>query len=123
MQPQVLRLFLHFVKSSLRMTLISFWGERRREELTVEVSHPCDKSNYVARMGRPIVVGQLVCESVLIVEAFDAEELSARAQLFFDAEELVVLGDAVGAADRAGLDLAYACGYGEVGDEGVFRLA
>jgi len=29
-----------------------------------------------------------------------------RSELFFDAEELIVLGDAVGAAGRAGFDLA-----------------
>jgi hypothetical protein len=44
-------------------------------------------------------------------------------ELFFDAEELVVLGDAVGAGGGAGLDLAGAGGDGEVGDEGVFGLA
>ena len=45
------------------------------------------------------------------------------AQLFFDAEELVVFGDAVGTAGGAGFDLAGAGAYGEVGDEGVFGFA
>ena len=49
---------------------------------------------------------------VVVVEAFQPQEHRAPAQLFLDAEKLVVLGDAVGAADRAGLDLAYAGGYG-----------
>ncbi len=57
------------------------------------------------------------------VEALDAEEFGGLAEFFLDAEELVVLGDAVGAAGRAGLDLAGAGGDREVGDEGVFRLA
>ena len=35
---------------------------------------------------------------VVVVEAFEAEERGAGAQLFFNAEKLVVLGDAVGAA-------------------------
>ena len=60
---------------------------------------------------------------VVVVEGFDAKEDRAAAQLFFDAEKLVVLGDAVGAADRAGLDLANAGGDGEVGDEGVLGFA
>ena len=42
---------------------------------------------------------------------------------FFDAEELVVFGDAVGAAGGAGFDLAGAGADGEVGDEGVFGFA
>ncbi len=57
------------------------------------------------------------------VDGFDAQELRGLAEFFFDAEELVVLGDAVGAAGRAGLDLAGAGAYREVGDEDVFGLA
>ena len=45
------------------------------------------------------------------------------AQLFFDAEELVVFGDAIGAGGGAGFDLAGARAYGEIGDEGVFGFA
>ena len=45
------------------------------------------------------------------------------AELFLDAEELVVFGDAVGAAEGAGLDLAGVGGHGEVGDGGVLGLA
>ena len=43
---------------------------------------------------------------LLEVEGLDAEELGGFAQLFLDAEKLVVLADAVGAAGGAGLDLA-----------------
>jgi len=43
--------------------------------------------------------------------------------LFFDAEELVVFGDAVGAGSAAGFDLAGVGAYGEVGDEGVFGFS
>ena len=45
------------------------------------------------------------------------------AQLFQDTEELVVLGHAVGAAQRTGLDLAAVGGHGDVGDGGVLGLA
>src|SRR5579885_2606242 len=46
-----------------------------------------------------------------------------RPQLLLDAEELVVLRDAVGARRRAGLDLAGAERDGEVSDRRVLRLA
>src|SRR6185436_615514 len=49
-------------------------------------------------------------------------KLCCSSQLLFDAKELVVLRDAVGAARRAGLDLTRARSDGEVGDEGVLRL-
>ena len=51
------------------------------------------------------------------VQPLDAEEFSGLAELFFDAEQLVVLRDAVGAAGRAGFDLAGAGGDCDVGDE------
>ncbi len=35
--------------------------------------------------------------SAVVVDAFEAEEAGARAKFFFNAEQLVVLGDAVGA--------------------------
>ena len=47
----------------------------------------------------------------------------AGAELLFDPQQLVVLGDAVGAARRAGLDLAGAGADGEIGDRRVFGLA
>ena len=52
-----------------------------------------------------------------------AVEACGGAEFFFDAEKLVVLGDAVGTAGGAGLDLAGGGGDGEVGDEGVFGFA
>src|SRR5258708_10057311 len=52
-----------------------------------------------------------------------AVEAGRGAELFFDAEELIVLGDAVGAAGRAGFNLAGGGGDGEIGDEGVFGFA
>ncbi len=48
---------------------------------------------------------------------------SQIAQLFFDAEQLVVLGHAVGTAQRTGLDLAAVGSHGDVGDGGVLGLA
>src|SRR3954453_17071237 len=45
------------------------------------------------------------------------------AELLLDAQQLVVLGGAVGARERAGLDLPAIGGDGEIGDGGIFRLA
>ena len=45
------------------------------------------------------------------------------AEFLFDAEELVVFGEAVGAGEGAGLDLAHVEGDGDVGDGGVFAFA
>src|SRR5262249_42159613 len=44
-------------------------------------------------------------------------------QVFLDPQQLVVLGDAVGPAGRAGLDLARVGRHGQVGDGHVLRLA
>src|SRR3954451_5871354 len=52
-----------------------------------------------------------------------AGEQRCVAQLLFDAQELVVLGDAVAARGGAGLDLADIGGDGEIGDGRVFGLA
>src|ERR1017187_5792453 len=46
-----------------------------------------------------------------------------RSKLLLDAQQLVVFADAVGAAGRSRLDLSHAGGYGEIGDESVFRFA
>ncbi len=43
-------------------------------------------------------------------------------KFFFDTEKLIVLGDTVGAAHGAGLDLARVGGHGDVGDSHVFGL-
>src|SRR5260370_34833926 len=52
-----------------------------------------------------------------------AMEAGGGAQLFLDAEKLIVLGDGVGAAGGAGFDLAGGRSHGEIGDESVFGLA
>ena len=52
-----------------------------------------------------------------------AGEARGGAELFLDAQQLVVFGDAVGAGGGAGLDLARAHGDGEIGDEGIFGFA
>src|SRR5450830_1270037 len=44
-------------------------------------------------------------------------------QLLLDAKQLVVLGDAIGAAGRAGLDLACASRHGEIGDGRILGLS
>jgi hypothetical protein len=48
--------------------------------------------------------------------------LGGGAELLFDAQDLVVLGEALGAARRARLDLAGGQPDHEVGDEGVLGL-
>ena len=45
------------------------------------------------------------------------------AEFFLDAQQLVVLGDAIRAACRARLDLARSGADGEIGDRGVFGFA
>jgi hypothetical protein len=59
----------------------------------------------------------------LILRTLRPEKAGRAAQFSFDAEELIVFGDAVGARSGARLDLARGHGYSEVGDEGVFRFA
>src|ERR1051325_2857427 len=58
-----------------------------------------------------------------LVKGAAARITSGPAQVFFDAEELVVFGYAVGAREAAGLDLPGVCRHGEVCDERVFGLA
>lgn len=49
--------------------------------------------------------------------------LGGGAELLLDAQDLVVLGEALGAARRAGLDLPGGEPHHQVGDERVFSLA
>ena len=58
--------------------------------------------------------------ATLLLECLSARELRAGAEFFFDTQQLVVLGDAIGAAGRAGLDLAGIRRDGEIGDECIF---
>ncbi len=58
-----------------------------------------------------------------VEEGLHARILGDVAQFLFDAEQLVVLGHAIRAARRAGLDLAGVEGHGDVGDGRVFGLA
>src|SRR5829696_7949893 len=41
----------------------------------------------------------------------------------FDAQQLIVLGDTIGAAQRSGLDLCRPRGHGDVSNRAVFRFA
>src|SRR5471030_1567188 len=50
-------------------------------------------------------------------------ELRRVAEVALDAQQLIVLRDAVGAAGASGFDLAGVGRYREVGDERVFRFA
>src|ERR1700722_18899784 len=88
--------------------------------MAVRLKYDTPPSAEIAKDGVSVFSdAQLLAE----VDGLDAEEFGGLAQLFFDAEELVVFCDAVGAGGRAGFDLACACAYGEVGDEGVFGFA
>src|ERR1051326_1551918 len=57
------------------------------------------------------------------MEGLPSGEFRGVAELFFDAQKLIVFGDAIGAGSGAGFDLTGASGNGEVGDEGVFGFA
>src|ERR1700730_12525771 len=52
-----------------------------------------------------------------------AVEAGGGAQFCLDAQELIVLGEAIGAAGRSGLDLAGGRRDSKIGDERVFGLA
>ena len=49
-----------------------------------------------------------IYSSTVVVQSFESQVNRARAQFLFNAQQLVVLGNAIRAAHRAGLDLAYA---------------
>ena len=48
--------------------------------------------------------------------------LCRTAEFFFNTDELIVLGHAVGTAHRTGLDLAGIGSYGDVGNRSVLGL-
>src|SRR5262249_22969144 len=50
-------------------------------------------------------------------------EFSAAAEVLGDAEQLVVLGHAIGAASAAGFDLTGTCCHGQISDKRVFGLS
>ena len=55
--------------------------------------------------------------------AFRPGNFAAIPNSLLDAQKLIVFRDAIGAARRAGLDLARVGGDREIGDKGVFGLA
>ena len=59
----------------------------------------------------------------LHVEGGHAGVNGTGTQMLFDAEQLVVLGHALGAAGSTGLDLAGVQGHGQIGNGGVLGLA
>ena len=61
--------------------------------------------------------------SALHVEGCHAGVDRAAAQLFFNAQQLVVLCHTLGTAGSAGLDLAGVQGNGQIGNGGVLGLA
>src|SRR4051812_6705664 len=59
----------------------------------------------------------------VIVQCIQPEEIRGRSKLFLDAQQLVVLCDAVCTRGRAGLDLSHTGRDREVRDECIFGLA
>ena len=64
----------------------------------------------------------IACRLSDIVEDAAAAILGQIAQQFFDPQQLIVLGDPVGTADRTGFDLAGADGHDDIGDGGCLRF-
>ena len=62
-------------------------------------------------------------KSALDVEGTEAGVLGSTAEFFLDAEQLVILGNALAAAGGTGLDLAGVQGNGQVSNGGVLGLA
>jgi hypothetical protein len=60
--------------------------------------------------------GIWIGSAVRFGQRMDAGVGSIFTKLLFDAEQLVVFRQAVGAAERAGLDLAAVRGHGDIGD-------
>src|ERR1700710_528780 len=78
------------------------------------------------RRGRPCGVRRvgMVSTSALVPREGGAPGVACRVvELLLDAQQLVVLGHALGAGGGAGLDLAAVGGDGEVRDRGVLGLA
>ena len=61
--------------------------------------------------------------SALYIKGGHAGVNGACTQIFFNAEQLVVLGHALGAAGGTGLDLAGVQGNGQISNGGVLGLA
>ena len=59
----------------------------------------------------------------LLTECGAAGVLCAGTKILFNAQELVVLRDAIRAAGGAGLDLSRSCGDRQIGDGRILRLA
>src|SRR5262249_46490438 len=59
----------------------------------------------------------------VVIHRLNSKETSGASQLFLDAQQLVVLGDAISARRRARLNLAGAGADRKVGDKGVFGFA
>lgn len=57
------------------------------------------------------------------VDGLKTEKLRGLSEFFFNAQQLVIFRDAVGARSRAGLDLSHASADSKIGDERVFRLS
>src|SRR5712692_4133579 len=71
----------------------------------------------------PVMAALKLCGQLFDGQRAASGESSGGAQLLLDAQQLVVLGDAVGARGGAGLDLTGAHSHDKISDEGVFGLA
>src|SRR6185437_9396300 len=56
----------------------------------------------------------------MIVQRFDTKESGCASEFFLNAQKLVVLGNAIGARRRSGLDLSHSGPDGEICNKSVF---
>src|ERR1019366_6013237 len=96
-----------------------------RSRFSVLHSPPCTASTITARTTSEPVVALFFAAIRSPLDAVHraAGELRGVAEIALDAQQLVVLRDAIGAARAAGLDLARVRGDREIGDERVLGLA
>src|SRR5215472_16920490 len=73
--------------------------------------------------GGSVRLSHLLPQLAVVVDPVQAQEARRVFQFFFNSDQLVVFGNAVGARSRAGLDLTCTGANREIGNEGVFRLA
>src|SRR6266478_703327 len=108
------------------MRLPSMKGSSTRNATLISLTRASTSALCARRIRASYLAGSEFAAALIessLIQGSLSVKTGGRAQLFLDAEELVVLGDAVGAAGRAGLDLAGGSGHGEIGDESVFGFA
>src|SRR6476661_10715899 len=82
-----------------------------------------DNSTISARITRDVPPTRIAASAPQRHEGVATRVTRGAAELFFDAQQLVVLGHAIGAAQRTGLDLRGGGGHRDVGDRRVLGFA